>query len=310
LATTLFYQEKWKPTLEAALEGLAHDAENEGCNHLRTMALTKLGRQQEAVASVDAVLQRAPDDAMAHTNKGWALLNQSKPREALEHFREALRIDPTFSYAQAGIVEALKARNPLYRLMLAYFLWMARLSPRARWGVIVGGFFGYQFLFSVKDQHPQLGPWIAPFLFLYVVFALLTWYAVPLFNMLLRFNKFGWYALSPDKRTASNWFAGCLILFIGGLVAYFVFGYDLGIVVALVMIGVALPLVTRFNCDIGWPRQAMTWYAAAMVLVGAVVIALAAMNHHATTQVAQLFIIGFIATPWLANYLMTVTPKR
>ena len=58
LASTLFQQERWHETYDAAMEGLAHDPENAACNHFRTMALTKLGRQSEAVASVDTMLQR------------------------------------------------------------------------------------------------------------------------------------------------------------------------------------------------------------------------------------------------------------
>ena len=95
LASTLFQQEKWQAALDSVLEGLSHDPEHEACGHLRSMALTKLGRQAEAVTAIESLLARAPDDSMAHTNKGWALLHQRKPRKALEHFREALRIDPT-----------------------------------------------------------------------------------------------------------------------------------------------------------------------------------------------------------------------
>ncbi len=200
LAATLFRQEKWQAAYDAAMEGLAHDAEHKASNHLRTMALTKLGRQADAVASVDEALRRNPDDALAHTNKGWALLHQRKPREALEHFRESLRIDPTYDYAKAGIVEALKAKNPLYRWMLAYFLWMSRLSQRARWGVVLGGYFGYQLARSLASSNPSLSPWLMPIIIAYIVFALLTWYAYPLFNLALRINKFGRYALTRDQR--------------------------------------------------------------------------------------------------------------
>src|SRR5690606_1373599 len=142
LATVLFQQKKWQAALDASLEGLKFDAEHTGCTHLRSMALTQLGRQQEAIATVDSALARDPDNEYAHTNKGWALLHEGKPKEALEHFREALRLDPNYEYAQHGIVEALKARNFIYRWMLAYFLWMSRLSDRAKWGVILGGYFG------------------------------------------------------------------------------------------------------------------------------------------------------------------------
>ena len=40
-------------------------------------------------------------------------------------------------WARQGILEALKARHLLYRLMLWYFLWMAKLSEKAQWAVVI-----------------------------------------------------------------------------------------------------------------------------------------------------------------------------
>lgn len=310
LAATLFQQGKWQAALDAALEGLSHDAEHAQCGHLRTMALTKLGRQQEAVASVDAALVREPDDAFAHANKGWALLHQSKPREALEHFREALRISPTMEYAQQGIVESLKARNPLYRWMLAYFLWMARLSNGARWGVILGGYFLMRMLSAAGRANDNVAVWTAPILILYLLFVLLTWFAYPLFNLLLRFNKFGWYALNRDQRAASNWFGICLGLFVVGLVAEFGFAWPLGLLTAGFAVGMALPLVTIYSCDAGWPRQMMMLFAGAMALVGVAAIGGTAVGMPTANTLVSVFLLGFIATPWVANVIVTAKTKR
>ena len=310
LAATLFSQRKWQPAFDAATEGLALDAEHQACNHLRSMALTKLGRQSEAVASTDELLARDADNPMAHTNKGWALLHQGQPREALEHFREALRIAPSYEYARQGIVEALKARNPIYRWMLAYFLWMARLSNGARWGVIIGGYIGAKFLNGLARNNPEWAPWIMPFSMLYLVFVLLTWFAYPLFNLLLRFNKFGRYALSRDQRLASNWFAVCLALFAASLVIAIGWDLEFAYLGAALAVGMALPLVTIYQCDVGWPRQAMTAFASAMALIGVGAIITLAVGHEAYFTLASLFLFAFIATPWVANYLATATASR
>lgn len=310
LASTLFHQEKWQECYDAAVEGLALDPENDACNHLRTMALTKLGRQDDAIASVDAVLERNPNDAFAHANKGWALLHEGKPREALEHFREALRIDPTLEYAQAGIVESLKARNPVYRWILAYFLWMSRLSDRARWGVILAGYFGAKFLSALSRKSPELSPWIFPLIVIYFLFVLLTWFAVPFFNLLLRFNKYGWYALNREQRASSNWFGLCIAVAIIAGIAYFVWDTPTALVTAGVAVGLALPLVTRYSCDIGWPRNAMNAFTAAMAVTGAAAITFSVLDHQLATAAIGIFALGFIATPWLANFLVTRTVTR
>ena len=109
--------------------------------NLRAMALVNLGRKREAAEAMRGTLAKDPQNAFSHANQGWTLLHQGDHAQGLEHFREALRIDPELDWAAAGTVEALKARHLLYRLMLRYFLWMSRLGGRARWGVILGVLF-------------------------------------------------------------------------------------------------------------------------------------------------------------------------
>ena len=310
LAATLFAQGKWRDTLDAAHKGLERDAEHGVCTHLQTMALTKLNLQHEAIASVDRALARDPDDAMAHANKGWALLHQGQPKPALEHFREALRLDPNFDYARAGMVEALKAKNFLYRWMLAYFLWMSRLSNQARWAVVLIGYFGYQGLRRLGASMPELAPWILPLLILYLAFVVLTWFAVPLFNLLLRLHPYGRHALSRDQRAGANWFAACLAAFVAAVAASFFADSEAPLVAAIVAVGMALPLTTLYMCDPGWPRQAMTWFTIAMGAVGVIAVANAALDGPLGPNLGPLFAIGVIATPWVANALVSATPTR
>jgi Tfp pilus assembly protein PilF len=310
LADTLQAQGRWKDALDAALQGLSHDAEHAACETCRALALTKLGKTAAAMDSVDAVLARNPENALAHANKGWALLHQQKPRPALESFREALRIDPTMEYAQAGIVEALKARNLLYRWMLAYFLRMSRLGNRAQWAVILVGYFGARSLRNLSRERPELEPWIAPILVLYVVFVLLTWFSVPLFNLMLRCNRFGAYALSRDQRASSNWFGLCLACFVIATTLYLFSGEVTALVAAAVSVGSALPLISIYSCDAGWPRRTMVGYAAAMSGLGLLAIAAAYARVETTSSLLMLLTLGFFATPWLANYLTRVTVVR
>ena len=92
------------------------------------MALVQLGRKDEAQQTLGSALANDPENALTHANQGWALLHRGDHAKALEHFREALRIDPELDWARAGIVEALKARHLIYRVMLRFFLWMGRQS--------------------------------------------------------------------------------------------------------------------------------------------------------------------------------------
>jgi len=310
LAVTFFQQKQWQAALDSCHEGLQFDAEHAGCTNLRSMALTKLGRQQESITTADKSLAQNPDDEMAHANKGWALLHEGKPRPALDHFREALRLDPNFEYAQQGIVEALKARNPIYRWMLAYFLWMARLGDRAKWGVILGGYFGYRTLGTVARNNPEWARWISPLLILYMVFVLFTWFSVPFFNLLLRINKFGRHALSRDQRTSSNWFGLCLLVVLGGIAVDLFTSSEIAFLIAVFGGGMAMPLVTLYACDVGWPRKMMTYFVLAMAVVGVGAIFSLISGFEIGQMLFTIFLLGFIASPWLANYLAGVTVKR
>ena len=192
--------------------GLQMDSEHVGCTNLRAMALVKLGRRQEAGATIDAALARNPENSMTHANQGWTLLESRDHKKALEHFRESLRLDPENEWARQGIVESLKAKHLIYSWMLRYFLWMSKLSPRAQWGVILGAYFGNRILSGLSRSNPELAPWILPVKILYLIFVILTWTAHPLFNLLLRLNRFGRFALSREQVVASNWLGATVLL--------------------------------------------------------------------------------------------------
>lgn len=45
-------------------------------------------------------LARNPDDGFSHANQGWTFLDQGRRLEAMNHFRESLRLDPTDEWAR------------------------------------------------------------------------------------------------------------------------------------------------------------------------------------------------------------------
>jgi len=66
------------------------------------MALVKLGRREAAAATIGAALAKDPQNAHTHANQGWALLHHGDHARRLEHFREALRLDPELDWARAA----------------------------------------------------------------------------------------------------------------------------------------------------------------------------------------------------------------
>src|SRR5512133_875707 len=213
-------EKRWAEALAAAEQGVRLDSEHVGCANLRAFTLVKLGRKTEAGQTIESALARNPQDALTHANQGWALLEQNQPQKALEHFRESLRLDPENEWARQGIVEALKARYFIYALMLRYFLWMSRLSSGAQWGIILGGYFGYRLSRALSSSYPNIAPLLLPVQIAYLGFVLLTWTADPVFNLLLRLNRFGRLALSREQIVASNWIGGCLLVAVLALLGY------------------------------------------------------------------------------------------
>lgn len=218
LASIRFGQQHWPDTLRYADAGLALDADNITCANLRGMALVRLNRKEDAQQTIQGTLARDPENAAAHANQGWALLHRGKPNEALDHFKEALRLRPDMEWARQGILEALRARNPVYRVMLNYFLWMSRLGQKARYGVLIGLYILPRIINAYARSHPALAPLAAVVFGIYLVFAFLTWTARPLFNVLLRVDKIGRYALSQQQIIASNWVGSAFLLGITAVV--------------------------------------------------------------------------------------------
>lgn len=322
LASIHLEERHWQRALDTAEQGLQFDPEHISCTNLRAMAMVKLGRKAEAGATIDTALSRNPDNSFTHANQGWTLMEKGDPKKALEHFREAMRLDPTNEWARQGIVEALKARNIVYAVMLKYFLWMSKLSPRVQWAIILGGVFGNRILSGVAESNPALAPWILPIRILYIAFALMTWIADPLFNLLLRINRFGRHALSREQTIASNWIGGSMLIALTGLAGCFVFGFNSpALIVALVFGVLVLPLAGVFKCPSGWPRNVMAGYTAILAVlgVGSLGLFLGKMTETVGTKsqlvnvasgLLGIFIIGVVLSMWLVNFLIFQRTRR
>jgi tetratricopeptide (TPR) repeat protein len=310
LARIYMTQRDWVRALQLAERGLAVDAEDVGCANLRAMALTKLGRTREAAQAVESALARDPENALGHANLGWNYLQQANYPKALEHFREALRIDPNHEYAKMGLVEALKARYLVYGLMLRYFLWMGRQSARLQWVIILGLFFGVRALRSLADQNPGLRPWVQPLLTAYLVFAVMTWVSSPLFNLLLRLNKYGRYALSRDQRWGSTLFGIMLVPALASLAYWAATGSGLGLLASLYFGLLLLPVTAIFRCSAGWPRWVMVLYTLVLAALIPAAVVVSPADHALGETLTMAFAWGSVLSGFAANFLMMATVRR
>lgn len=305
-------QKEYKSALEAAESGLQHDAEHEACINLRSLALTQLGRREEAGEAIASTLARNPLSASSHANMGWTLLNQGKARPAMEHFREALRLSPDMEWARSGVVEAMKARSLIYRLFLAYFLFMNRLKGRAQWMILIGGYIGFRIVGSVSASNPQLSVYLTPLLVAYLVFALGTVVAVPLFNLFLFVSPFGRMVLRQDQKISAAIFGVSLvapIVFLSlwasssGVDAVV---YELAsLCTGLLVIPVAIAGLMRQ----GRSRVIMSAVAAVIALACAAIV-VGAFNGVILPQSGTLYSLACVGSIWVGNILGSFSPAR
>ncbi|MGE3171011.1 MAG: tetratricopeptide repeat protein [Planctomycetota bacterium] len=211
LAQVRMRQRRWAEALVAADAGLAADPEDVDCLNLRSMALLQLGRKDEAVDTMDAALARDPDNPETHQARGYALLHQGDAKGALHHFQESLRRDPSLDGARAGLVEALKARNPIYRLLLSWMLWLGRFSQGRQQQILFGAwalaFVGRRALNAAGYLDAA---WMAGYAWLGIV--LFTACTVPIFNLLLLLHPIGRHALDRASRRDALLLGGALVL--------------------------------------------------------------------------------------------------
>jgi len=301
LAGIFTSQQQWEKVLAAAEQGLALDAEHIGCGNLRAMALNKLGRRQESIGALDAALYRDPENALTHANQGWIALEQNNHQGAMEHFREALRLNPELHWARSGILEALKARNPIYRWLLQYFFWMSRMGPQLQWGVILGAYFGYQIVRGIARSNPQLAPFLTPLIIAYVIFVYLTWTGRTLFNLLLRLDRFGRLVLTPQQVRVSN-IVGVMLL-----LALFCFGVGWALDIfpasagAYVLALMIIPVANTLEREPGRNRNILLAYTAALALVAVLAVGALLANAPIFFTLTQFFFLGIFAFGWIGN---------
>ncbi len=317
LAQVLIQQRRWEDALAAAERGLAIDPEHVGCTNLRAIALVHLGRTEQAGQTIDAALRRDPDNSLSHANQGWTLLHQGEPLKAMEHFREALRLQPDNEWARAGIVEALKAKHLVYRVMLKYFLAMSRLSATAQWIIVLGLWVLSRVLDGVANSYPAVAPFVRPIVYAYLVFVVMTWLSPHLFNLLLRLNRFGRHALSDEQRRASNLLGGMIVT--AGIILLGAWGtWDANLLVlGMCALALLLPMAGAYHAPAGWPRWVMFALTVVLAVLALGMYALAAGEETLSPAKGGLwqammwiFAIGVVASQILANLLAAQHVRR
>lgn len=190
-----------------AERGLSLEPEHLYCLNLRAMALAQLNRYQEAQNTLKIAVAKDPEDASSYTTLGWTFLYSGNSNEALKCFRDALRLNPEQERARKGLLEALKTRYSLYRLIFKFELWLSKLD----WSIRLFVFFSI-FLISLFKV----------LFLLFLVLLLLLEIAKPVFTLILRFDLDARLTLSQEEIAVSNWSGLAILLAVTAFVGWII----------------------------------------------------------------------------------------
>ncbi len=309
LEASLFLRRKsWEQARQAAETGLRINPEHVACANVYGMALVKLGRQPEAAAIFATTLARDPQNPTTHANQGWALLHRGEHEQAFVHFREALRLNPLSGWAREGILEAIRARNALYRLLLRYFLWMSRLTEDEQWEIHGGLYAVRQILRAAAHAFFPVYLILLPFNLLVFSLVVLTWTARPLFALLVRYDRLGRLALPKEEIIASNWVAVCLLVAGGGMFMGVFLHEWAFLILVLGALAMIMPVAGVFHAEPGIGRIILTVYSILLALGGLSAFLLTLTGKPVGIGLAVipagLFFSGWTAFSWIASLVI------
>jgi Flp pilus assembly protein TadD len=241
LAEIRLNQQRWSEALTIAEQGLSAEPDHRVCASIRAMALSYLGRPEEAEGSLVESLGRDPSCGMTHANRGLALLRQGRSREALDVLREAVRLQPQDDQTRHLYRYALKAQWPIARFAFAYQDWQVR-HPDLTWLMAILVLWAPLATWVL----PELAPASATFWGLVIVFYVLAvvafWVADPATDVVLRFDGEGRHALTRAERVAGTIVSLCVAIAIGlAAVGFATAAYSL-VESSVVLLLVCLPL--------------------------------------------------------------------
>ncbi len=294
-------QKRYSDALDIADQALALDPAHIFALNVRSTALLKLDRKDESFETIAGALNENPNNAYTHSNYGWGLLEKGQTKKALDHFSEALKNDPNSAHAQAGMVEALKARFILYRWFLQYSFWMSNMAAKYQWMFILGFYFGSRALQGLAKANEALQPFLYPLIMALFIFAFSTWIITPLSNLFLRLNPYGKHLLDKEEKISSSIIGISLGISIVSGIAYLINGYDAYLILAFFTFTMMIPLSRLF----AKPRALFMTYNAIMFLAGASAVALVFTKGILVGQLAAVYMIGLVAFQFLANYFIT-----
>ena len=262
---------------------------------------SRLGRHAEAKADFARALERAPENNAVQANAGWSALRRRDPDAAIGHFRTSLRLDPDERGPRVGLLEAMRARNALYRVFLPVALRFYWLQPNMKWVAVAVSvaLLAYAALVEPVWLRLMLQSIIA-------AVAVFTWAARPLADLVLLRDPAGRTLLDRSARAVAI-LVGVLLLAGSILGIAWTMGAPPGIgMAAILAVLFTIPVMGIEQPAPGWPRAAYAAYVVLMTVPGVI-----AVLHHARKADAAGTWVGITDGGLAFSHLLTeFLPRR
>lgn len=306
LAHVLLEEKEFEQALEKSNEGLAVDAENITCLNARSIALNKLKRTEDAIATMQNALAQDPDNEITHTTVGWNLLEKGAHKEATQHFLEALRIRPDYYNAKAGLKESLKSKVPVYKWMLQYSFWINNQGKTLQKAMPFIIYAVFRVLISVLNANNNTNIALAVG-GIYILFVVTSWTINSIANFFLLYHPIGKHALTNSEKWSALMAVPFLLAGIATLIlASFTSiaegtAYDQLFIAGMVAISLALPLSLleyplRFN-----NRTWKQWYTLILAATGVFSLLLFAVAPAVAVSLMIGYGVAFVIYTWIGS---------
>ena len=296
----------WKACRAAADAGLHLDPTDEVCNNLRTLSMRATDTTANWDEAVESLVHQYPASSWARTGKGWRQLETGHAAGARESFEQAIALDPTSEWAREGLIESIKAQNPIYAGLLRVFLWLDRMPSDKRWTYIIGGMVAYRVMRELTEAKPAIGALTYPFMAVWVLFVVASWTSYPLSDFVLSRLAIGRRLIRGERLLAAKLVAGTLgVAMTAGILAL-VTGSERAQNVALAFAFLVLPVAAVFKCSEGWPRKVMGAYA--FVAGAAAIATLVGSIETSRVAMAGVLFMSILGT-WIGAALASREPS-
>jgi tetratricopeptide (TPR) repeat protein len=204
---------------DAALQGLEVDPSSNDCLRVQAYVLQARGKIDAAQRVSGTALSAHPENVLTHVAHGRSLLLSGSHLAALEHFREAMRLDPNSSAARTSLISGLCARNSIVRRLIAPLRihGFGRATNVIVLLAIVAGLLALPFLPGVFNLHipSRLARYsrVAPLVLTATVPAAVFLLSPILTLFLLQFDREGRHLLPLRQRVGASAFVAFVAFF-------------------------------------------------------------------------------------------------